>query len=316
MKEENLIFIVSQPRSGSTYLQNLLSNNASINTCSEPWVLLNYLNQIKPELIRSKTDNILAINAFNDYLGNNSKLDYKEAFKNYLLSIYKPLIKNHQFIIDKTPRYWEILDEIVELFPKSKVIILHRNPINVLRSIVKTWELNFFKELNLFRRDILYAPKKLNLFCNKYKDSEYVYSLTYEKLIENTGLEIEKLYKWLGIPYNDIVLNTRENKKYKGNYGDPFQNSRDDYLTTKKKSQNKEIPKHFEKLIFGYGNFLGKGFLQEYGYYNKKETFKFKSTLAFNYFLHLGEDEKRSFGNFKNFKWFLKRTLYKTIYGF
>ncbi len=315
MIEDNLIFIISQPRSGSTFLQNLLSNNTAINTCSEPWILLNYLNQIKPELVRTRTDNYLANNAFKDYLENQDKLGYAKAVKKHLLSIYEPLLDNYQFVIDKTPRYWEILDEIIELFPKSKVIVLHRNPIHVAESIVKTWGLDSFKALNLFRRDLLLAPRKMHTFCNKHRDNPHVYSITYENLIANQGLEIEKLYHWIGVPYDNAVLDTSGNKKYKGNFGDPFQNSKEDYSITKRKNQTKTIPKKFEKLILGYGDFLGKDFLQDYGYYNNQEAFMFNSTKAFNYFLHLGEDEKRSFGNFKSFKWFLQNAIYKMIYG-
>ena len=315
MKEENLIFIISQPRSGSTYLQNLLSNNPETNTCSEPWLLLNFVNQLKPELVKSKVDNELAIGAFNNYLKKYPNYKHQKFLKKYLLSLYKPLSENYLFVVDKTPRYWEILDEIIELFPKSKIIILHRNPIDVIKSIVKTWGLKTFKELNLFRRDLLYAPKKLHAFCNKHKDNKHVYSITYEKLKANTHLETEKLYKWIGIPYNDLVIDITGNDKYKGEYGDPFQNSEDNYLVTKKKLQVKTIPKNLEKLISGYGEFLGKDFLNAYGYYNDNSSFKFKRTLAFKYFLHLGEDEKRSFGNFKNLKWFFKFFFFRILYG-
>jgi len=312
MKEENLIFIVSQPRAGSTYLQNLLSNNKEVNTCSEPWILLNFVNQLKPELVRSKIDNQLAIGALHNYLKKYSNFNYQTCLKNYLLSLYSPLSGDYQFVIDKTPRYWEILDEIIELFPNCKLIVLHRNPINVLKSIITTWRLTSFKELNLFRRDLLYAPKKLHNFCEKHENNKNVYSLNYEFLIENTSFELEKIYKWIGIPFNESVLKTDSNIKYKGEYGDPFQNSRDGYSKTKKKLQATTISKPFKNLIIGYGKFLGKDFLQNYGY---EKLPKFKSTLAFNYFLHLREDDERSFATSKNFKWYVKHYFYKIMFG-
>ena len=152
MKEENLIFIVSQPRSGSTYLQNLLSNNKEINTCSEPWVLLNFANQIKPKLLQAKFDNELAINAFSHYQNKYSEFDFKEKQKQFLLSLYEPMFQGFNFVIDKTPRYWEILEDIVRIFPKSKVIILKRNPIDVARSMITTWKMESLQELNQFKR--------------------------------------------------------------------------------------------------------------------------------------------------------------------
>ena len=100
MKEENLIFIVSQPRSGSTYLQNLLSNNKQTNTCSEPWLLLNFLNFIKPSLVHTKTDNKLTIRALNNYLNAFPNFKFKEACKELILKLYEPMFKGYQFAID------------------------------------------------------------------------------------------------------------------------------------------------------------------------------------------------------------------------
>ena len=60
MLDRNLIFIVSQPRSGSTLLQNLLSNNTQVNTASEPWILLRLAPFFKPSLINATFDYKLA----------------------------------------------------------------------------------------------------------------------------------------------------------------------------------------------------------------------------------------------------------------
>ena len=92
MKEENLIFIISLPRSGSTYLQSLLSNNKFINTCSEPWILLNYANQIKPSLLTCTFDNHLAVDALKNYQEKFPEIDFKDINKKFLLSLYAPLL--------------------------------------------------------------------------------------------------------------------------------------------------------------------------------------------------------------------------------
>ena len=47
MDEKKLIFIISQPRSGSTLLQSLLSNNDFVATTSEPWILIPFLSFLK-----------------------------------------------------------------------------------------------------------------------------------------------------------------------------------------------------------------------------------------------------------------------------
>ncbi len=61
MNSDNLIFIVSQPRSGSTLLQSILSNNDYINTASEPWLLLPFLNIFDSSLIEVTYNQQLAV---------------------------------------------------------------------------------------------------------------------------------------------------------------------------------------------------------------------------------------------------------------
>ena len=310
MKEENLIFIVSQPRAGSTYLQNLLSNNKETNTCSEPWILLNHLNTIKPSLVRTKTDHFLARGAFNNYSKNFPSLDYDRVFKEYLLRLYEPILHNYTFVLDKTPRYWEILDEIIKLFPKSKIIVLHRNPLEIAKSLIKTWDLSTFKELNLFRRDLLLAPKRLNDFCKKQSENPNIYSIHYKDLLLNTENEMKDIYKWCGLKYSEEVMNVNSNQKYKGEYGDPLQNTLTGYSEAKEMVDKNELKKEFVSFLQGYANFLGQDFLNEYGNY-QLEGIEIRKTLAFDYFLHLGEDNDRSFSSQKDLIWMIKDFIYK-----
>ena len=134
--EENLIFLISQPRSGSTYLKALLSNNVYVNTISEPWILLHYINQIKPELVETTVRNSIAVDAYREYSNRFPEHPFNQNFKDFLLSHYTPLKTGYRYILDKTPRYWEIIDEIIKLFPKSKIVVLKRNPAEVVKSII------------------------------------------------------------------------------------------------------------------------------------------------------------------------------------
>ena len=44
---ENLIFIISQPRAGSTLLQRILGGHPEIHTAAEPWIMLHPLYALK-----------------------------------------------------------------------------------------------------------------------------------------------------------------------------------------------------------------------------------------------------------------------------
>lgn len=307
LKEEDIIFIVSQPRSGSTYLQNVLSNNDQVNTCSEPWILLNFLCFNKPNLLDAKFNFNIAHDAFEDYLKKVSYRNFTNDQKDFVLRFYEPLKNDFRYIVDKTPRYYEILDEIVNLFPKSKIIILKRDPFAVVNSIVRTWNVDSLFKLTHYKRDILEAPAILNNFCEEHKNNRMVYSLKYEDLIENQALEVKKIYNWLGLTYNDSVLDTDNNFKFKGKYGDPIQNE------GRKKNSNINSDlvskKWFKNFISGYANYLGTEFLASYGLYHTQQ-FKIKRTRTFLHYLHMKpETDKQDI--WVQIKFLLKELYYR-----
>ncbi len=129
----NLLFIVSQPRSGSTLLQAILSNNNQVATASEPWLLLPFLSIKKPGIVQAEYDYSLASKAVHEFIskaGGEIQLDKK--LNSFLTDIYSSIANgNTEYILDKTPRYYEILPEIKKIFPEAKIIVLKRNPLAV-----------------------------------------------------------------------------------------------------------------------------------------------------------------------------------------
>ncbi|WP_418511562.1 sulfotransferase family protein [Corallibacter sp.] len=284
MNESQLIFIISQPRAGSTYLQNLLSNNSKVNTCSEPWLMLHLSSLIKPELSQATYDSALANKAFEEYLKTHEALNFQEKKKQFLLSLYQPMQDGYTYVIDKTPRYWELLNELIALFPKSRFIILKRNPFHVITSIIKTWQVDSLKALRYYHRDILLAPKVLQDFCNTHQTNPQVYTLRYEDLISDTKHEVEKLYSWLEVPFTFEVLDSSKNNKYKGKYGDPYQNTDAKNIDAlRQQAKEKPLDPLFMAFLSGYAKYVGENFLKDYG--NYKCNVPFKETDAFNTYL-------------------------------
>ncbi|TXD81699.1 sulfotransferase [Subsaximicrobium wynnwilliamsii] len=287
MDESKLIFIISQPRSGSTYLQNLLSNNNQVNTCSEPWILLNFSSLIKPELIQATYNHKLANEAFKDFIGKYPSIKFTTGLKEMILDMYQPMAEGFDYVIDKTPRYWEMMDEIVEWFPKSKIIILKRHPVDVATSIIKTWNIKKLTMLSRFQRDLLLAPEHLHLFSNKHQSNPQVFTLKYEDLQNNKVVEIRNLYSWLGLDYHEAVLNAETNKKHKGMFGDPFQNKLEKSEETVQLIKSAKLSKDFEEFIIGYKHYLTPEFMESYGNYKLD---KGRETKIFGKFLLFSND--------------------------
>ena len=143
-KGKNLIFLISQPRAGSTLLQQVLSNHAEIFTLPEPWIALPYAyalhsKKIDP-LYRLEYSRYWARSAIADFI---KRLPGKE--EDYLFGLR--LMFEHwyncalagsgkQFFLDKCPRYYHILPELYKVFPEADFIFLFRSPLAVLNSIL------------------------------------------------------------------------------------------------------------------------------------------------------------------------------------
>ncbi|MFX1238961.1 MAG: sulfotransferase [Promethearchaeota archaeon] len=267
---ENLFFLISQPRAGSTLLQMMLFGNPEIATTSEPWIALYPIFSFKfdaPELPFSANR---AKEALFDFL-ENSGLDlhyFKSHISAFLLNLYEQstAYQKKKYFLDKTPRYYHIIDELFELFPKAKSIILFRNPLAVFSSILQTWANSDISLLANYIDDLFTAPKKLVISVKKYP--ERCIPVQYENLVTNPQLTMKTLCQFLGITYSDTMLEYGSRVKPNWKFGDqkgirdakrPNRES-----LSKWKSDLKHSPENI--LALTYLEALGPKLLKEMGY--------------------------------------------------
>jgi hypothetical protein len=257
MQEDQLIFLISQPRAGSTMLQAILSNNQQVDTTSEHWFMLNQAWFVKPKLVKGEFNAWAANDALNSISSRIHKDLLREEFKSFCLRFYQHILSNSgNYCLDKTPRYYEIIPELMELFPKSKFIILIRNPLDVLRSIMDTWKLYSFGALYEMRRDILLAPFKLARAMSDLNGHPSVKFVYYEKLIDNPSLIVKNLNDWLGIAFSDDMLNYSENQKHLGTYGDPVGVKENTHPSIRKGWNETTTGESFKDFFDGYAFYL------------------------------------------------------------
>ena len=205
----NLIFLISQPRAGSTLLQLMLTGNPEIATTSEPWISLHPFFALREIGVDSVYNSRLAHTALLDFL-KESGVDisfYKSQIATLLITLYSQAM-NHQgkkFFLDKTPRYYHIIDELLEVFPKAKFIILIRNPLAVLNSILKTWVKDDFSFLGNFMEDLVIAPQKLLKCAKNYPERCLI--VNYEKLVSEPETVLKGICQSLGIDYFENMPN-------------------------------------------------------------------------------------------------------------
>ncbi|XOV91165.1 MAG: sulfotransferase [Bacteroidota bacterium] len=286
ISESELIFIVSQPRAGSTFLQKVLATNPAIATSGEPWVLLKYANFLKPGLVKTPFETKLTTEAFDKFLinaGYSSNEFISTILKDQILKLYDKKRGTRKYFLDKTPRYYEILPELISLFPKSKIIILKRNPLDILTSIVKSWNKTTLSLLVDHYRDICIAPGLLQSFLEEHP-LQNVREISYESLIDDPMNLIKDLSIWLGIETNLNSFNEYSSVELDTKFGDQVGSEK--YFGVADGSVNAwedlyNANSYWRNFFKGYINELGVDFLVKYGY---EYTISAQSTAAFSNF--------------------------------
>lgn len=165
---ENLVFLVSQPRAGSTLFQRVLAAHTRIATASEPWVMLHPLYALRATGVQAEYNAELAAAALRAFLAETpgGEADYDEGLRRMWTHLYSRVLEKagggRTCFVDKTPRYYLITPELLRVFPEATVIVLMRNPLAVLCSLVSSWaEGGRLHHLHRWRADMWEAPRRL-----------------------------------------------------------------------------------------------------------------------------------------------------------
>lgn len=221
---EGLIFLVSQPRAGSTLLQRILGSHPKIHTVGEPWLLLPSLYALHPENGDIGYDMGKASQALQLFLAS-----FSEGERTYLESLRKMYIHLYQYalkdsgksrFLDKTPRYYTFLPEICQTFPQARFIVLLRNPLAVLNSIIRAWTKWSLLSLYHYRRDLLDAPGLLLQGMESLTPQPIV--VRYEALVETAEATIRHLCDELGLDFTPDMVNYGRQPTPKWEMGDQY----------------------------------------------------------------------------------------------
>jgi len=266
----NIIFLISQPRSGSTLTQKLLGAHSKIYTRSEPWLMLHPLYALKTEGIKTNYNVKTAKIALESFIA-----DLPEAEKTYQYemgkmyrNLYRYYLKdtNSNYFLDKTPRYYLIVDELLELFPQAKYILLIRNPMAVLGSIIKTWTKENWIRLSNSKDDLLTVIDIHIDILEKRSDHFFIFH--YEELLENEENVLQRIFEYLALDYEKGVLDFEQHKNEKWRYGDPinvYEKKYIDKANDKKWIEGLDDPQYW-RVMNDYLKYIGKERMIKLGY--------------------------------------------------
>jgi hypothetical protein len=200
---QNLIFIISMPRSGSTLLQRVLGGHTSLVFSSEPWIMLNPVYGTRTAGIETEYDvqwANLGVSEFLEHYTDGPEV-YDDAIRAFANTIYANAIAKAggQRFIDKTPRYVLIIDDLIRLFPAAKFIFLLRNPLSVLSSIVNTQIQDDLWGLENFSEELLRGPVSILQGIETLGDKAVV--VRYEDFVSAPEKNLEKICASLNLEY-------------------------------------------------------------------------------------------------------------------
>ena len=183
----SLVFIVSQPRAGSTLLQSVLAANQGVLAPAEPWLMLPMVDAVEGARcgLSARHDAWYADVATSEFASTHLPEGRESLIKAYAdaaRSIYQLALRNASktCFVDKTPRYYWIIEDLLRWFPEAKIILLIRNPLDVMASIYQTWAQHDEKVWQRMRSDLLDAPQRL-ASAIEYED-ERILPIRYEEL--------------------------------------------------------------------------------------------------------------------------------------
>jgi hypothetical protein len=215
---DNLIFIISQPRAGSTLLQRILGSHSAIAISSEPWLMLHPVYGTRDKGIETDYSADWAARGLNEFLENytDGPQVYDDGIRAFAQTIYfNAMAKGDgRWFIDKTPRYLLILDDLLRLFPQAKFVFLLRNPMSVLSSLVNTQVNHDLYTLERFREELLDGPKNMLAAIEKLGDQATV--VRYEEFVLAPEKESARLCAEFGIDYEQGMVDYAESEPVKG----------------------------------------------------------------------------------------------------
>lgn len=220
---QGLIFIISQPRSGSTLLQRVLAGHPDIHTSAETWLLLHPLYALKTDGITTEFNHRWACRGVAEFLENytDGEQIYIQGLRELARVIYNNAIaRSHKrFFLDKTPRYFFIIPELWRVFPDAKFIFLIRNPLAVLASELTTYVRGDWNILSRFEPDLRRAPGLI--LDGLAQLGENGIRVKYEDLVRDPETQFRSLCDRLEIDFYPTMLDYSRTPAPIGRMNDP-----------------------------------------------------------------------------------------------
>lgn len=173
----------------------------------------------EPGAARAVYSHHTAANALNDFLRliPDGDREYTTAVREFALRLYGSVAGSRLIFLDKTPRYYLMINLLKATFPEAKFVLLTRHPLSVLASICETFYNGRFIWMEYWI-DWIVGHRQLAAAVRESGNNAMV--VHYEHLVEQPAQVLQTLCQWLGIAFLEDMVSTYRNADVRGRMGD------------------------------------------------------------------------------------------------
>ncbi len=197
------IFIVGLPRTGTTLCERIISSHSSVVTLGETLFM---------QMVLRRESGVQSVQAMTpEMIEALVAKDPDSIAKGYLEQINYRL-GDEPYFIDKLPFNVLFLGFIAKAYPNAKIIYLNRNPMDACFSMYKqvfTWAYKFSYSLEDLGKYYVAFDRLITHWKNVMGDR--LIEVKYENIVDNTEEEIRELLDKLGLPFEQACLDFNEN---------------------------------------------------------------------------------------------------------
>tara|TARA_Y200000002_G_scaffold287908_1_gene242044 strand:+ start:939 stop:2537 length:1599 start_codon:yes stop_codon:yes gene_type:complete len=237
--ENDPIFLVGFPRSGTTLLDTILRTHSSVEVLEEKPLV----DIIIEELHKHINKDFTKLSEIDQNIINKLRLIYFETRANYIST------DNSKLYIDKLPLNIIHIGELNRIFPNAKYILALRNPYDsVLSCFMQPFTPNnaMSNFYNLNDASKLYDQvMQLWSYYDEKLDIE-THVVKYEEVVKNFDVSISSLLSFLELDWNDKLKEFYKTSEKRGIIHTPSYNQINQPLYDKSIGRWKNYKKHFE----------------------------------------------------------------------
>jgi hypothetical protein len=205
-----LIFLISQPRSGSTMLQLLLAQHPAIASLPEPWFMLHFAYALRKNGVATEYSARYAYRGLNEFIAAlpDGRDAYLAAVRSAAISLYESALvgSGKNLFLDKTPRYYLIIPELTEAFPGATFLFLIRHPLDVFSSVLEAQTNDDWTRLARRDRmhDLVTGPRAIHEATSAVRARKAV--IHYEDLVQHPEQNLREICNTLGLAFDPKIL--------------------------------------------------------------------------------------------------------------